>query len=260
MDDLKYPKEAGVYKLVCNHNDKIYIGKSFNIHQRLNRHKRDAEKLKNRGYFQRAIIKHGWESFNFQVLEIFENFDKSKDGSQLLEIEASYIRLYDSNNPEKGYNICEYSSDRTGLKCSDDTKAKMRKARMGYKCSDETKEKMRIANLGKRLSENTKEKMRNRIVSSETKHKIRQSNLGKTMSDESKEKLSNSRIGIKFSKEHKEKLSMGRKGKKLSDETKEKISMSRKGKKVSEETKEKIKNTMKKRFNRKEIINNDTNM
>lgn len=34
-----YPKAAGIYKLTCDNNGKIYIGKSINIRKRLESHK-----------------------------------------------------------------------------------------------------------------------------------------------------------------------------------------------------------------------------
>ena len=223
MDTNTYPKMAGVYRLTCIKNGKIYIGKSFNIRQRLNRHKRDSIKLKDGGYFQRAIIKHGWDSFKVDILEIMEEFDKSRDGPVLLEKEASYIRLFISNNERIGYNVCEYSTDRTGYKCSDLHKKRISQSNMGKKMSDESKDKIRQANLGKKLSDTTREKMRNKKLSPETKEKISQSNMGKKMSDESKAKLSKARLGIKFSEEHREKLRQAKLGKPLSEERKEKL-------------------------------------
>lgn len=223
MDITPHPKKAGVYKLTCINNGKIYIGKSYNIQQRLNRHKRDAEKIKNMGLFQRAIAKHGWDSFNIEILEILEDFDKSTDGPILLEKEASYIRLYDSNNKKFGYNICEYSTDRTGHKCSDETRKKMSISRLGYRCSEETKEKMR----NRVYSDETRDKMRQRKLgvpqTEEHKEKIKHSNMGKVMSEESKQKLSLSTKGKSKSKEHVEKMRQSKLGKTLSEEHKLKL-------------------------------------
>lgn len=224
METITHPKKAGVYKMTCIDNGKIYIGKSYNIQQRLNRHRRDADKLKNMGYFQRAIVKHGWDSFKVEILEIMEDFDKSKDGPTLLEKEASYIRLLNSNDERFGYNICEYSTDRTGHKCSDETKQKMSKARTGHKCSEETKEKMR-----------------NRVYSDETREKMRQSKLGNKVSDETKEKMRQSRLGYKMTDETKEKMKKINTGRILSDEHREKLRQAKLGKPLTEEHKERLK-------------------
>ena len=91
-----YPNKVGIYKLTCDNNGKIYIGKSVNIKQRLNNHKHSWKSSKKRWYLQNAIIKHGGESFNVEILEIVENFNKLKDNDILLEREEYYINVYDT--------------------------------------------------------------------------------------------------------------------------------------------------------------------
>jgi len=185
--NIKYPKAAGIYKLTCVHGGKIYIGKTVDLRRRLSYHK-NCGKYATNGYLQRAIIKHGWDSFTVEILEIVDNFNKLLDNDGLLKREAYYIELFDSTNEIKGYNLCKSSTDRTG-----------------HKCSAETREKMRQAQLGKKLSEEHKEKMR-------------QSRLGIPRSQEDREKISRGQTGKKFSEERKQKL---RKPK--SEETREKM-------------------------------------
>lgn len=48
--------------------------------------------------FYRDILKYGWKNFNHIILETDISFDK------INEIEQYYIELYDTLNPEKGYN------------------------------------------------------------------------------------------------------------------------------------------------------------
>lgn len=78
-----YPDNAGVYKLTSKINNKIYIGKSVNLRKRMLEYSNYENLLKGRYYIQNAIIKHGWDSFTVEVLEIFENFDKMKDNTNL---------------------------------------------------------------------------------------------------------------------------------------------------------------------------------
>jgi hypothetical protein len=218
-NNIKYPKEAGVYKLTCINNGKIYIGKSVNLYYRLSCHKSCEKKSNGRYYFENAIIKHGWDSFNIEILEIIQDFNKLKDNDILLEKEKYYIELFDSTNPKNGYNICKSSNDRTGVKSSEETKRNISLGQMGRKHSEETKEKIRQSKLGKRGKPHTEEH----------KEKMRQLNLGKKMSIESKEKLRQIRLGSKHSEEAKAKMSMFRRGNryalgfKHSDETKEKL-------------------------------------
>jgi group I intron endonuclease len=216
---LKYPKGAGVYKLTCVKNGKVYIGKSVNMYFRLSCHKSCEKKSKGRHYIESAIIKHGWNSFNIEILETIDNFDKMVDNDELLKKESYYIELYDSTNNDKGYNFCKHSTDRTGIKASDETRRRISLSQIGRKHSEETKEKIRQARLGKAGTPHTaehKERMRKinlgKKMSTESKDKLRQIKLGKKLSDETKLKMGNSKIGnsnalgFKHSEETKEKL------------------------------------------------------
>lgn len=207
------PKKAGIYKLICS-NGKIYIGKSVNIRHRINQHKNSRDVC----YLQNAIRKHGWSEFSVEILEIVENFDKTKDNESLLEKEAFYIKLFDSTNRDKGYNICEYSNDTTGKVVSEESREKMRQAKLGNKI-----------NLGKTHSKEVREKMR--------QAKLGKSNvacLGKALSENTKSKISKSKTGKKHTEEHKEKIRQSKLGKKRGP--------------MSEEQKDKIRNTKRERF------------
>lgn len=211
--DLEYSKEAGIYKLTCSDTGKVYIGKTINFSRRLKEHKNCEKQEIGKCYLQYVIMKHGWSSFTVDILETFENFDKLKDNNALLERESFYINLFDSTNLDKGYNLCKYSSDRTGTICSDESKLKMSVAQRG------------------------------RIITEDHKDKLRKNRIGKSMSNESKEKIRQARIGKKHSKESKEKMSSQRKGRvgyKVSEETKEKMRQAKIGRPCSEETKIKI--------------------
>lgn len=233
MDNsISYPKEAGIYKFTCINNGKVYIGKAININRRITQHK----KSKIGGYFQNAILKHGWDSFNIEVLETFKTFDKNNDGVFLLNREAYYIELYNSTDRDKGYNLCKYSNDNTGIPHSEKTKEKLRLLRLGKpgnSHSDETREKMRNAKLGKSrapFSEETRKKMSlvrlGRKLSENHVESIKKGRLEKPMSDESRQKLRNYRLGKPLSEETKEKIRQSRLGKSHSQETKEKITQS----------------------------------
>lgn len=190
--NFKYPKAAGIYKLTCANNGKIYIGKSINIKKRLGEHRR----AKGGYHLHNAISKHGWDSFNVEILEIFKIFDKLKDNNTLLEIEADYIKLFDSTDPSKGYNLCKYSTDSTGRIASRETREKMSKAKLGNTIwlgkthSEESKEKVRQANLGKSGFKHSQ-------ISIE---KMKLSKLGKNHSDQTKLKISRSKKGSKHNK------------------------------------------------------------
>lgn len=197
-----YPKKAGIYKLTCN--DKVYIGKAVNIYNRICGHKSCEKKLTGRYHLQHAIIKYGWDAFDVEVLEVFENFDKLKDNKTLLEKESYYIKLYDSSNRDKGYNICKFSNDSTGKIVSQETREKLSRVHLGKVTSEETKEKIRQGNLGKILSEETKEKIRQtklaHPMSEEAREHLRNCYLGKPRSEETKEKIRQTKLKNKLNK------------------------------------------------------------
>tara|TARA_R110002074_G_scaffold51396_2_gene130028 strand:+ start:30598 stop:31371 length:774 start_codon:yes stop_codon:yes gene_type:complete len=243
-DHKNYNKIAGIYKLYCNNNGKIYIGKSVNIGKRLNDHKNCKRNGKVGRYFQNAILKYGWESFTIEILEVFENFDKHTHNDDLLKRETYYIELFESTDRSKGYNICKSSTDMTGIVVSVETREKMRQNMLGRKLSPETREKMRQSRLGKVCSDETKEKIRQKRLgqkhTKESNEKLRQSKLGTILSDETKEKMSKSQLGITHSDETKEKIRQKLLGRTVSKDTREKIRQNKLGRKLSPETREKM--------------------
>ena len=65
--ESKYPKGAGVYKLTCSKNGKVYVGKSVDMYFRLSCHKSVSEKAKGNYYFENALIKYGKENGTTEV-------------------------------------------------------------------------------------------------------------------------------------------------------------------------------------------------
>lgn len=237
----KYLNVAGIYKLTCNNNGKIYIGKSINISDRIKVYRRGKNAIGN--YLKNAIIKHGWDSFAVEVLEVVESFDKVRDNDKLLKREAYYIELFDATDKDNGYNICKYSTDKTGMKMSDEFKEKCRKANLGKKLSDETRAKM----SQKKLSSKHKEILRNvhvgRKCSEETKEKMRiSSSKPKTtpVSEEHRRNLSKAGKGRVFTPEHRENLRLSAIKRGISKETREKMRKTNTGRVFSDEHKEKL--------------------
>lgn len=89
----------GIYKIENIVNGKVYVGQSINIEQRWYNHKNELNGNRHCNlYLQNAWNKYGKDSFVFSVLEQCElnNID---------EKEIYWIELYDSLNPDKGYNL-----------------------------------------------------------------------------------------------------------------------------------------------------------
>ena len=85
------------YKITNKINNKIYIGKCKDVNERWYKHKYDA-KHKSKSYFQKALIKYGFENFELVVLGCFET-----DADACNE----EIRLIANQDKKNIYNIAK---------------------------------------------------------------------------------------------------------------------------------------------------------
>jgi group I intron endonuclease len=91
----------GIYKVTNLVDGKIYIGQSRNIGQRWTKHRCSPFNVNSSQYdtpFYKAIRKYGIDNFQFEIIE-----QCSID--ILNEREIFWIKFYDSNNLDKGYNL-----------------------------------------------------------------------------------------------------------------------------------------------------------
>lgn len=145
-----------IYKHTNLINGKVYIGQTKC--EDLNRRWRNGKGYQTSSYFYYAIQKYGWDNFSHEVLEIVDSYEEAN------KKEEYYIKLYDSLNHEKGYNLRPGGHNSP---LTEEQKQKISNSLKGRIFSPETKEKMRQANLGeknpmfgKRMSEESKEKIR----------------------------------------------------------------------------------------------------
>ena len=90
----------GIYKFTNKINNKVYIGKSQNLLQRYQSHKRNYNNSKLQDYntkFYRALRKYGFENFDVKILGEFKK-------ELLYKIVESFIEQYNTVIPN-GYNI-----------------------------------------------------------------------------------------------------------------------------------------------------------
>ena len=143
------------------------------------------------------------------------------------EMECDLIQLYNTMNPEYGYNLT--SGGESGKRYSEEAKRNISLSLRGEK----------HPNYGKHHSE-------------ETKRKISKGNKGKKVSEETRKKISKINKGRTYSDEYKQRMSEICKGRIVSDETKERISEALKGREFSEEHKAKLSEAAKERWKNEE--------
>ena len=167
-------------------NNKVYIGQTS---------KAPEERWKKNGYgylqkkngeyiqplFARAIKKYGWN--NFEHIIWAEGLTAEKAN----EIERLLIALYNSNDPEYGYNL---RSGGNNSKHSEETKKKMSEIMKGKPSPNKgilmsEAQKQKISNSKKGISTGPK--------SEDTKRKISEGNKGKIVSEETRKRISEAR-------------------------------------------------------------------
>ena len=183
--------KTGVYKITNLVNGKVYIGASKDIERRWCNHRNGRTAI------AEDLQTFGLDNFKFEVL-----LECPED--MLAQWERDMICLYDSDDPEKGYNS---KNDRPySLKMSERLKGKNRYPRTDYQ-----KQRASESHKGIPLSEEATRRM------SESHKGQKAWNKGIPRSEETKRKISEAHKGKPSPK----------KGKHLSEETRRKISEAR---------------------------------
>lgn len=193
---------SGIYCLTSP-SGKRYIGQSKDIFDRFTYYKK---KIGSNNHLTKALHKYGPENFKFEVLE-----ETTLD--RLNEREQYYISLYESYNPDKGYNKTYGGGQFTP---TDETRQKMREAQLGRKHPEEVKNKISGKPAGKPLTDKEKEARKNNGLKARGRK-------NKPFSEEAKKKISEARKGKKASMETRKKMSEQRTGRKQTLKTKEKL-------------------------------------
>jgi len=225
---------CGIYKFTNKVNHKIYIGKSVNVYGRYESHKKTALSGK-KTLFYNALRKYGIDNFDFEII-------KECSREELNEYEKFYIKLYDSNNPQYGYNMTP-GGDGGAMTYGPWNKGKKMTSDFKKRVSESVKKRMKDPVLKEKMSKSLKEA----FSKPETKKKMSKAKKGKKPWNKGKHYT-----GIKKkSKESIEKTRLKNIGQKRTEEQKKRISDSHKGKITSEETKQKQRNAHKgKKYNK----------
>jgi group I intron endonuclease len=172
-------------------NGKGYVGQTVSsLKERLWKHQ-VSSRYDNNSALHGAIRKYGIGSFS--IVEVV-----SCDRLLLNDLETHYIRFYGTYAPTgHGYNLTEGGDS---VHFTDETKAKMRTARLGKCMSLETKAKISSSRKGQHHSSETLAKMsawQRGSCSEEKKAKISKSLKGRKPSKETRVKMSAARKRIK---------------------------------------------------------------
>lgn len=188
---------------------KVYIG--ITCQTPLERWRSGGLGYKSCPHFWNAIQKYKWNNFKHEII-----VDGLTEG-EASQIEELLIALYDSTNPEKGYNT--YGGGEIGalgLKRSEEQRKRMSEAQKNR--SEETRKKMSESQKGRKASEETRRKMSNQRKGNKN------SMYGKSHSEETKRKISE-KAKIRLANKH----NHGMYGKRHSEESKRKNSNSHMG-------------------------------
>jgi group I intron endonuclease len=121
-------KISGVYCIKNCINNKLYIGSSVDVIKRLHQHKKLLRKNKHfNKHLQKSYNKYGEHNFIFDIIS-------RCDINKTLIEEQYYLDLYESYNPENGYNIAKNSlAPMKGRKHTKEAKVNMSIAQTGLK-------------------------------------------------------------------------------------------------------------------------------
>jgi group I intron endonuclease len=185
-----------IYLYTCQVNGKKYVGQTKHPNQRKSHHRTVYSDTP----FSRAIAKHGWDRFRYEVI------DTATSREDAGKKEEYWIRLHGTIVPF-GYNV-----NPGGIHplMSDETKKKLSVALTGKIRTQEQRERIRQARLGKKMpqfSDEHREKLRfvhlGKPKSEKEAARLRGLQLGNKHSPETRAKMSVSHIGFQHTEEHK---------------------------------------------------------
>ena len=114
-----------IYKVTNKVNGKMYIGLTTQkLRYRRCQHRYCAYGKNEPSYFYCAIRKHGWNSFEWEVI------DKATNIEELKEKEKYWITYYQSTNRGIGYNLSQGGDGNVGYKHTKEAKKKLSEAHL----------------------------------------------------------------------------------------------------------------------------------
>lgn len=166
---------CGIYCIRNIINQKVYVGKSINIRQRIWNHisNLNSKNIKSENqHFINAWWKYGKENFEYFVLEIIDSNQEDIENI-FKDKELFWMDYYMSYNRDKGYNLRRDSS--TKMIVHEETRKKYSKAL--YKRYEDPNERIKTGLAASKYWKNNPEAakiMGNKVSDSVTKYSIQQ--------------------------------------------------------------------------------------
>lgn len=182
---------SGIYYIRNTLNNKLYIGSSKNISNRIKHHSWQLNSNRHHNkHLQKSWNKYGEDNFEFGIIEIVDNIE------ELFDAEQAWMDYFESYNDKKGYNISAYAECPCGYPVSDETREKLRQWHLGRKISEETRRKYSEIRRGE------DNHFYGKHHTKEAREKIRQWHLGRKMSPELAKKVASNLPHNKWSQEY----------------------------------------------------------
>lgn len=170
-----HKNKCGIYCIRNTVNNKVYIGKSINISERIYNHigglnARDSKR--ENSYFINSWWKYGKDSFEYFILEYLDKEHVDFE-SYIKERELYWMNVYESTNNNFGYNLRMDSS--TNIIVHDLTRKKMSDSHK--KRYEDIDERLKTGESSKEFWKNNPEKknqMSKKVSLINTKFKIHQ--------------------------------------------------------------------------------------
>jgi group I intron endonuclease len=193
---MDIPVYALLYSITNILNNTIYIGSTTqSLDLRWKQHKWLLNRVKHPcPHLQYAWNKYGEECFIFEDINITCYSEKERRAK-----ETDWIEWCKPNV----YNYALVAGSKKGMKLSETTKEKIRKANTGKKASKETLQRLSLSHMGNTHSEATRLKMsktrtgKKPNISEATREKLRLDKLGTTHREESKMLVTLTKQGVK---------------------------------------------------------------
>lgn len=196
---------CGVYTITLIKSGRVYVGSSKNIEGRWKEHLRHLRQGRHANdRMQRAFAHHGEEAFVFAVIQVTEEDARIAREQAWMDCLGAYDR-------RRGFNLRPTADSPRGAFVSDETRAKLRAARIARgPITEEERAKISAALTGRPKSPEHIAKhaasLRGRKLTAEHRAKVAAAGIGRTRTAESIARSAAAHRGVKRSPEARAKM------------------------------------------------------